>query len=547
MKLTYRDKDTHHIRSYLQLIGVAASACALIMIGGSATADSSNSISTDRSSHPVIGAELAVPRHLQDGEEYTLPTNALIQYGKMLFEAQWTIQDGGGRPLTKGNGNPLTDPSDPLVFPRNNNRISAPDSGGCSSCHNRPFTGGGGDFVANAFVPAQRFDFATFDQSDLTPTKGAMNEVGMPVTLQNIGNSRNAIGEFGSGFIEMLARQITADLQSIRDSMPNGSTRALISKGISFGRLTRRNDGTWDTSQVEGLPAPALLSANAANPPSLILFPFHHSGSVISLRQFTNNAFNHHHGIQSTERFGVGTDPDGDGVVNELTRADVTATAIFQATLPVPGRVIPNDPAIEAAILVGEKKFAAAQCTSCHIPKLPLTNNGWVYSEPNPYNPSGNLRVGEAPTLSVDLTSDVLPSPRLKATHGVVYVPAFTDLKLHDITSGPNDPNRDPIDMNEPAGSAKFLGGNSRFLTRKLWGDASEPPFFHHGKFTTFRQAILAHSGEALASRRAFEALNQYEQGSIIEFLKSLKILPPGTQSLIVDENGRPKSFPTIY
>lgn len=545
MKLLYRVKKlsgSDRISNRLLLLGALMGTCAL---STNSMADSDADAS--RTSDVVIGSEMAVPHHLQDGDEYSIPMRALIQHGKLLFEAQWTVQDGSGRPLTKGNGNPLTDPSDPLVFPRNANRISAPDSGGCNSCHNRPFTGGGGDFVANAFVPAQRFDFATFDHNDTIPTKGALNEAGVPVTLQTIGNSRNAIGEFGSGFIEMLARQITADLQAIRDSIPAGSSKALISKGVSFGKLTHRTDGTWDTSQVQGLPAPALLSPNASTPPSLIVFPFHHSGSVISIRQFTNNAFNHHHGIQSTERFGAGTDPDGDGHFNELTRADVTATAIFQATLPVPGRMIPNNPAIEAAVRVGERKFAAVQCVSCHIPKLPLTNNGWVYSEPNPYNPSGNLRVGDAPTLSVDLTSDALPAPRLKAVNGVVYVPAFTDLKLHDITSGPNDPNRDPIDMNEPAGSAKFLGGNSRFLTRKLWGDASEPPFFHHGKFTTLREAILAHSGEALTSRQAFEALTPYEQGSVIEFLKTLKILPPGTQSTTVDENGRPKYWPSIY
>jgi hypothetical protein len=58
---------------------------------------------------------------------------------------------------------------------------------------------------------------------------------------------------------------------------------------------------------------------------------------VVSLREFTNNAFNHHHGIQSTERFGKDTDPDGDGHMNEMTRADVTAATLFQAQLPVPG------------------------------------------------------------------------------------------------------------------------------------------------------------------------------------------------------------------
>ena len=114
---------------------------------------------------------------------------------------------------------------------------------------------------------------------------------------------------------------------------------------------------------------------------------------MISLRQFTNNAYNHHHGIQSEERFGRGVDADGDGVVNELTRADVTTVTIFQATLPVPGRVIPDDPEMEQAIKVGEERFKAIGCAFCHIPNLPLDNQGWIYTEPNPYNPPGNLRV----------------------------------------------------------------------------------------------------------------------------------------------------------
>src|SRR5207245_9909153 len=147
---------------------------------------------------------------------------------------------------------------------------------------------------------------------------------------------------------------------------------------------------------------------------------------------------------QSTERFGIGKDPDGDGFVNEMTRADVTAVSVFQATMAVPGRVIPNDPDIEAAVLVGEQRFASIGCTTCHIPALRLDNQGWMFSEPNPFNPASphNLLVGEAPTLTVDLSSDELPAPRLKPVRGVVMVPAYTDLKLHDIPTGlPGDPN----------------------------------------------------------------------------------------------------------
>jgi hypothetical protein len=33
-------------------------------------------------------------------------------------------------------------------------------------------------------------------------------------------------------------------------------------------------------------------------------------------------------------------------------------------------------------------------------------------------------------------------------------------------------------------------------------------------------------------------------QDSIIEFLKTLQVLPPGTRFLIVDENGKKKKWP---
>jgi cytochrome c peroxidase len=504
-------------------------------------------LSTVQTQSP-IGREVAIPRHLQDGEEYSLPLRDLVAFGKRLFTAVWTIEEGGGRPNTKGTGDPISDPMSRLLFPRNFNRISAPDSNSCAGCHNLPFgiAGGGGDIVSNVFVLGQRFDFATFDSMDVIPMRGARDEAGELTKLQTIANSRATLGMFGSGYIEMLSRQITADLQAIRDATPPRGAGHLTSKGISFGTIARAEDGSWITDGVEGIAAPSLITGGSASPPSLIIRPFHQAGNVVSIRQFSNNAFNHHFGIQSTERFGKDTDPDGDGVTNEMTRADVTAVSVFQATMAVPGRVIPNDPEIEQAVLMGEKRFASIGCTSCHIPALPLDREGWMFSEPNPYNPASppNLLVGQAPTLTVDLSSDELPSPRLKPSHGVVMVPAYTDLKLHDITMGKDDPNAEALDMNERAGSPAFFNGNRKFLTRKLWGTANEPPFYHHGQFTTLRQAVKAHDGEAKATRVAFEALSPFEQDEVIEFLKTLQVLPPGTRALVVDENGRPKHWP---
>ena len=95
---------------------------------------------------------------------------------------------------------------------------------------------------------------------------------------------------------------------------------------------------------------------------------------------------------------------------------------------------------------------------------------------------------------------------------------------LADITSGPDDPNAEPLDMHATLGSKAFFAGNRRFVTRKLWGVANVPPYYHHGMFTTLRESVLAHSGEALSPRTTFENLGAYEQDSVIEFLKTLQV-----------------------
>jgi CxxC motif-containing protein (DUF1111 family) len=127
-------------------------------------------------------------------------------------------------------------------------------------------------------------------------------------------------------------------------------------------------------------------------------------------------------------------------------------------------------------------------------------------------------------------------------------VPAYTDLKLHDIsvTSDPRtDPECEPLNQNQPAGSPGFFAGNCRFVTRKLWGFYNQGgAFMHHGKFTTVREAVEAHDGEARSQRLAFDALPAEQQNSLIEFLKSLQVLPPEAKARVVDEHGNPKRWP---
>ena len=127
-----------------------------------------------------IGKEVSIPVHLKDGEELQMPISDLAAFGSQLFQARWTTQEGQGRPLTKGTANPLSDPSSPLAFPRNFDRLSGPDSNSCSGCHNTPFPGGGGDRVSEVFVLGQRFDFLDFDPIPRPPGESPMSAASSP-------------------------------------------------------------------------------------------------------------------------------------------------------------------------------------------------------------------------------------------------------------------------------------------------------------------------------------------------------------------------------
>jgi hypothetical protein len=106
-----------------------------------------------------------------------------------------------------------------------------------------------------------------------------------------------------------------------------------------------------------------------------------------------------------------------------------------------------------------------------------------------------------------------------------VLVPAFTDLKRHKM--GDLLDNEVLIQDGVPT---------DEWLTRKLWGFASEPPFLHHGRATLISEAILAHGGEAQEARDSFAALSHDDQAAVIEFLKTLQVLPEGATSLVITE-----------
>src|SRR5438105_774337 len=80
----------------------------LIMLIGAASAISSAFQASTGAAQ--TGRELSVPIHLRDGLEFSVATTELLNHGEHLFRANWTQEEGAGRPLTKGTGRPLADP-----------------------------------------------------------------------------------------------------------------------------------------------------------------------------------------------------------------------------------------------------------------------------------------------------------------------------------------------------------------------------------------------------------------------------------------------------
>ncbi len=438
----------------------------------------------------------------------------LLEKGEDLFVAKFNKYDGQGRPATTGGGAARVAGSAPLFL-----RTSAPDSNACAGCHNDPFIGAAGDIVANVFVLAQTLDPVTESVS------------------AQFSNNRNTLGMHGAGPVEMLAREMTTDLIYIRSlaaseaSANHGNvTKKLVSKGVEFGYITAHPDGTFDTSAVQGVDA------------NLVIKPFHQKGVVVSLREFSNNAYNHHHGMQSTERFGVARtgshDFDKDGVEDELTVGDITAASIWQAALATPGQVIPNDPEVARAIIMGERLFTGIGCGDCHVPSMVLNNP--VFSEPNPYNPAGNLVPSEtSATVDFDMTERGFGNRLERRYDGKAVVRAFTDLKRHNLCDADYDHfcNEKVVQAGVPT---------EQFLTRKLWDAGNTAPYGHVGDLTTMTEAIHFHGGEARGQRDAYFAMDAEEQAYVIEFLKSLQILPDDAEGPIVDENGKAQSKTAI-
>ena len=442
---------------------------------------SSISFATD---HPAPGESPAlagVEITQADIESGALSLLEIRKIGRIIFSAPFNQYDGygdgpwdpsesptefGGRPTLQGNGMLL--------------RVNGLDSQSCLECHfalsasDVPMKFGVGGFGG---VGAS----AMFQPTVIDPT----GSVGGGIAAFD-GRFINPPFVFGAGGVELLGKEMTRDLQSLKQTAVDnpGVEVELVTKGVSFGFLSFV-DGAFVFDKVEGIDD------------DLVVRPFGRKGSFATTRGFDVGAFEFHMGIQPVEAFGAGTDADNDGVVDEITVGEISAVAIFNTTLERPRMTRRSRTAKQ-----GYGLFKAVGCAECHIPALKTESRYLPFSFPEvDTEPFENV------FYEVDLTKK--PTGFQKTRSGGIRVPLFADLKRHYVGE----------ELAESFGSDL----DPFFTTARLWGVADTAPYMHDGRALTIREAILQHAGEAEASRDAFAALSDEDQSKVLEFLQTLR------------------------
>jgi hypothetical protein len=433
-----------------------------------------------------------------------------IRRGRQIFQRKFTAAQGvGPRVSAESMGNI-----------REARALGAGLSDSCAGCHGRPrgSAGFGGDVVTRP-------------------------------------DSRDAPHLFGLGLQEMLADEITSELRAIRAralrdaaagrsgrrcrrgspgcGTPGPVTARLVSKGIDFGRLTAFPDGTVDTSQLDGIDA------------DLRVRPFFHHGETISIREFVIGAFNAEMGLQASDpvlcaatdpaapsaavspagfaydptvdKFErppgcEGSDPDGDGVSDEIDPAVIDHMEFYLLNYFKPGLG-----AQSARTQRGRARMDTLGCTGCHVADLVIQSDRRVADVETVFDPARGIfnrlfATAEPRFVAIDDGGQhplVLPTAQ-----PFVVKNFFADFKRHDL--GPAFHER------EYDGTLQ-----TEFLTEALWGVGSTSPYGHDGRSINLEEVILRHGGEARASRDAFARLADYERREVLDFLGTLVLFPP--------------------
>ena len=481
------------------------------------------------STHAQTVAE-DVPRHpdiptldeiLADYDKGKLTLDELRVMGLSVFAVPFNNRDG----LGDGPFDPAEHAIDPIAFGHRPTlqgngtflRVNGLDAQSCNECHtvesnrtNPPTlgTGGIGGAVQNAIIMSTLIDVA--DSSDDRVHYEPGHDPDLPLVADGeadfTGRFSNPPFLYGGGGVELLAKEMTADLQALLAQAPNdpiGTVTSLDTHGVNFGTITTLYGGGVQ------------IDAVGVNE-DLVVRPFGRKGENFSMRDFDRGAMQFHFGIQPEEVVGAGVDEDGDLVADEVTVAEMSMLHIFDVTN---ARPFIDRQTTETEL--GFQRFTEVGCSGCHMPVMQTYSKLLPLAHPEvPTDPAANVY------LSIDLTKDVgtngsgvFGSNR----HGGVDVPLFSDLKRHPMGTR----------LAETFERGELL--QDEFVTARLWGIADTGPYLHDGRATTLYQAIEYHGGEAQSVRDAFLALPETDQSALIRFLLTLKT-PVGANAELVSK-----------
>ena len=368
-------------------------------------------------------------------------------------------------------------------------RINGLDAQTCLECHTTisrakvPFTlgiGGHGG-INNTPMPGTQV-------LDAAANVGAIDGV-----TATTGRVINPPFMFGAGGVELLGKEMTRDLQTIKaqaEAASGGEVFQLTTKGVNFGTATSNGNGT----------ATIVIENEHGIDSDLVVRPFGRKGESFTIRDFDRGAMAFHLGIQAVEVEGIGPDfdGDGDGIENELSIGEMSSLSVFLATMPRPKRG-----SLEDDSFAGKALFNRIGCTQCHIPVIHTESKFLTQSFPDE---------ATDPDANVFLKINMVRSAAhfRKAPGGGIKVPLFADLKRHNM--GPE--------------LAESTGGDLDpfFTTARLWGIADSAPYLHDGRAATLTEAILAHGGEAQGPRDAFNGLADQQRIELLSFLRTLKL-----------------------
>jgi len=403
-------------------------------------------------------------------------TEQLFQLGGQLFTLRFSPAVGFGAADLPSFGRFQT------------GKRGGPDAYTCADCHRIGGPAGAGDAPDNAYLDGDG-------------------------QQQSSALERNPPSLAGAGIIELLAKEMTSELQAQRSMLivqaasGQPARGALRAKGVSFGFLTAHPNGSVDPSEIDGVDG------------DLVIKPFGWKGSSATVRDVVEDELALHHGMQAEflvgqgdpERLGPfgGNDPDGDGIVGEISEGQITALTLFVALQEVPQIDLPvtqpvsTDPTYLELWSEGQAMFDDLGCADCHLPSLPLESTEFVLES----------RSG-GPALRVDLAREGAQPRVEKDPDGRYRVYLFSDLKRHRV--GKN--------LAEERSYRAVL--SNQFITPPLWGLVRSRPYLHDGRAPTYVTAIRAHSGAAQEAADAFLALDEFEAAPLRMFLASLTRSP---------------------